>query len=394
VRTRTWTALMVAATLVAACAAGDGPTVDDLPPNAADGQGATPVDLPRCPTWDAPREYDPPAEQQPTPDPALTGAEPVPDLPTDAEPEPDLPTTEEPGTRPAPGSSVPPIEAARSWAASEAREHFAGVWLDDDHGAAVIAFTDHVDAYATEVRERFGAGWWVVAADHTEAELEAAQRGVIARMGGDGSRPGDVVGSGIRTDRGVVTVEVVGGDGAVLGDLAAQLDHPAICFEVLDPPPTYDVDGAVRTLATVTGWRDGLDHPGYGLLEIASDRETGERAFAENVPDGLARGGGSEVWDPGLHADLSSVDWDREAIVVWSAGRSGSCPEWVSDVTVEGGTVRVRTASPSQGACTSDYNAYRAVLAVDRDRLPEAGDLPMPVNEGFPEGSEARDYPG
>jgi hypothetical protein len=390
VRTRTATALLVATSLLTACATGDdGPTVDDQPPSTADG-GSTPVELPRCPAWDAPRDYDPPPEEQPSPDPALTGAEPALDLPTSAEPDPDL------APDAVPGSSVAPIEAARSWAGAEARDHFAGVWLDDEHGASVIAFTDDVEAYAAEVRERFGAGWWVVAADHTEAELEAAQQRVIARMGGggDGTPPGTIVGSGIRTDQGVVTVEVVGGDDAILADLAAQLDHPAICFEVLDPPPTYDEDGHVRTLATVTGWRDGLDHPGYGLLEIADDREAGQRAFAENVPDGLTEGSSGEVWDTGLHADLSTVDWDREAIVVWSGGRSGSCPEWIVDVRVADGTVQVRTASPSQGACTSDYNAYRAVLAVERDRLPAPDDLPMPVNEGSPEGSEARSYPG
>jgi hypothetical protein len=392
VRTRTGTALLVTASLLVACATGDGgPTVDDLPSGATDGDTArdgdtaAPVDLRRCPAWDAPREYDPPAEEQPPPDPALTGAEPVPDLPTDVEPDTDVGS--------APGSSVPPIEAARSWAVTEARDHFAGVWLDVDHGATVIAFTDDVEAYADEVRERFGAGWWVVTAAHTEAELEAAQRGVVARMGGDGTRPGDVVGSGIRTDHGVVTVEVVGGDGAVLADLAAQLDHPAICFELLDPPPTYDEDGAVRTLATIGGWRADLDHPGHALLEIAHDRAAGERAFAENVPEGLEPSGRDEVWEDGLHADLATVDWGREVVVVWSAGRSGSCPEWISDVVVEDGSVRVAAASPSQGACTADYDPYRAVLAVERDRLPAAEDLPLPVNEGFPEGSEAVAYP-
>jgi hypothetical protein len=118
-----------------------------------------------------------------------------------------------------------------------------------------------------------------------------------------------------------------------------------------------------------------------GALEIAYDRDTGERAFAENVPDDLPTDA-RHVAEDGLHAELDTVDWDREVLVVWSAGRSGSCPVWVEDLRTEGGRVEVSTASPSQGACTMDFNPYRAVLAVARDRVPPREDLPVPIDSG------------
>ncbi|WP_052665229.1 hypothetical protein [Nitriliruptor alkaliphilus] len=340
---------------------------------ADDGATATPVDLPTCPEWDAPRTYDPPPEDQPEPDAALTTANVNPDIPVEAD-----------GEDAFPGEHGALLGQARDWAEREAPDHYAGLWLDNQHGATVMAFTDEVDRYAAELRERFGAGWWVVRGEHSYADLLEVQATVNARMGGGadsvGTPPGTVVGSGLRDDIQRVTVTVVGGDTAALTELAADLDHPAVCFEVLDPPPSYDPDGPVRTLATVPGWRDDLDPLGDGALEIAYDREVAERAFAENVPDDLPRDAGHAAED-GLHADLDTVDWDREVLVIWSGGRSGSCPVWVEDVHLDGDRVAVAVASPSEGACTADFNPFRAVLAVDRDRLPTEDALPMPVGD-------------
>lgn len=382
--------VVTAISLVTACGGGTSPIVepreasDDADAGGAVEGGAdavaVPVDERPCPAWDAPRDYDPPPEAQPEPDRSLTNADVVPDVPLetpdgDGEAAPQAPSA----------ASVSQLEAARDWAESEAADHYAGVWIDDEHGAAVIAFTDDVDRYAVEVRERFGAGWWVVRAEHSEAELQQVQERVIDRMsagaGGSGTPPGTIVGSALRTDVQRVTVEAVGGDDAVLEELAAELDHPAICFEVLEPPPEYDPDGAVRTLATVPEWRPGLGRAGDGALEIAYDRETAERAYAENVSQSELGPGDGNVAEDGIHAGLGTVDWDREAIVIWSGGRSSSCAEWVEDVRTVDGRLEVTTASPSQGACTSDFSPYRAVLAVDRDRLPAEADLPLPVGE-------------
>lgn len=361
----------------------------DAPDAGEDATGAS-VDLPACPPWDAPRNYDPPPEEQPTPDAALTTANVNPDLPT-----------EDGDGDPSPGEQGGLLGQVRDWAERAAPDHFAGIWLDDEHGATVVAFTEDVDRYAEEVRERFGRGWWVVEGEHAHAELERAQQRVIARMGGGrsgggggtgdvGTPPGSVVGTGLREDVQRVTVDVVGGDDVALAELAEELDHPAICFEVLDPPPSYEPDGPVRTLATVPGWREELPGVADGTLEIAYDRDTAERAFAENVPDDLLTDA-RHVAEDGLHAGLETVDWEREVLVVWSAGRSGSCPVWVEDLRSDGGRIALDIASPSQGTCTMDFNPYRAVLAVARDRLPPAADLPVPV--GRETGVEAVAYP-
>jgi hypothetical protein len=157
----------------------------------------------------------------------------------------------------------------------------------------------------------------------------------------------------------------------------------------LSPEATPD-EGPVRTLATVPGWRGGFDGASAGTLEITADRQAGEQAFVENVPDDLPDDA-RHVAEDGLHAGLDTVDWDREVIVVWSGGRSGSCPVWVEDLRVEDGRIVVSLASPSQGVCTSDFNPYRAVLAVDLDRLPDVEDLPLPVGDGGD--IEAVEYP-
>lgn len=386
-------AIAVATVLVAGCGGDPTPTVEP----GADGPATdepvagTPVELPECADWDEERVYTPPAEEQPPTDPDITS----PELFRDIEPFDDG------------GSGMGGFGAAREWAEREASEHFAGLWIDNHHNAAVIAFTDDVDRYAEEVRDRFGAGWWVVEAEHSYAELERVQAGIdLSPDGGvaegdlDGEEPsprtppGAVVGTALLESQQQVEVTVVGGDDEVLAALAERYDHPAVCFSVLPPPPSYDEDGPVRTLATVTGWREGLerDHPGFALLEIADDREAAERAFTDNVPDDLPAVDGDPSED-GLHAGLDTVDWDRETVVVFSAGRSGSCPVWIEDVRVDDGSVSVTEATPTRGGCTDDYNPFRAVLAVDRDRLPAVDELPLPVNEGFPEGSEAVVYP-
>jgi hypothetical protein len=90
---------------------------------------------------------------------------------------------------------------------------------------------------------------------------------------------------------------------------------------------------------------------------------------------------------------LNDVDWDRQALVLWRSGESGSCPETLVDVDVVDGAVRVATerdTGPNM-ACTDDYNPYRMVAAVDRDRLPDADALPADL-DGVPDG-QARAWP-
>jgi hypothetical protein len=104
------------------------------------------------------------------------------------------------------------------------------------------------------------------------------------------------------------------------------------------------------------------------------------------VPADLVRRTGDPTL-PGLYGDLADIDFDREALVVYSGGQSGTCPEWLTGLEVtELGTVQLTTTSTPTlfatvhgervGICTGDRNEYRLVLSIDRDRLPPISGLP------------------
>lgn len=135
----------------------------------------------------------------------------------------------------------------------------------------------------------------------------------------------------------------------------------------------------VQPLAKVEGWRgdpQSSDEVQHGLVEIVADFDTAQQAWQGNVPDHLDDGDGSQG-EPGVYGSLDDVDFTRQVVVVWHAGESGSCPGWLADIETEGQAVVIELDQyvPAD-ACTDDYNPYRMVLAVDRDRLPEPGDLP------------------
>lgn len=145
--------------------------------------------------------------------------------------------------------------------------------------------------------------------------------------------------------------------------------------EASDPP-----DAAVEPLVKADGFRDDLeieDVP-WALLEIAYDRQTAERAWEQNVPDDLPERGGQPA-EPGRYGDFAQVDFDRQALVVWHAGQSGTCPAWLDDVNTDAAGdvhVEIDTTAEEGEFCTDDYRGYRMVLAVDRDRLPDPDQLP------------------
>ncbi|TVP67752.1 MAG: hypothetical protein EA340_10000 [Nitriliruptor sp.] len=176
--------------------------------------------------------YDPPPEEQPTPDGSLT----------DAEPHPDIDPIDEDG-------ASDPIGALTQWADRDAAEHFAGLWLDNDHGATVVAFTDDVDAYAEQVRERFGAGWWVVEAERSQAELFEVQAELNEGMEsywseGGTAAPGAVYSSGIDVRKGRVTVGIMEPDEARLEELSERHGTDVICFEIEQLPTEADAQPA------------------------------------------------------------------------------------------------------------------------------------------------------
>lgn len=149
----------------------------------------------------------------------------------------------------------------------------------------------------------------------------------------------------------------------------------------------------VVPLAKAVGWRQnlGTGPPPFAIVEIAYDEETANRVWEDNVPRGLRERSG----DPeraGLYGDLDGVDFDTQVVVVWSSGESSSCPGWLAAIEVDAaGTVRVERddASGPFGACTDDYNPYRTILAVDRERLPSRDTLPTQDVAGVPDGPGA-----
>lgn len=143
--------------------------------------------------------------------------------------------------------------------------------------------------------------------------------------------------------------------------------------------PTDDIaadDGAVgsvEVLAKAEGWRPGLEdaagHP-YMLLEVAAEPDLAQQAWDDNVPDSLAEADG-EPDQPGVYTHLDDVDLDEQVLVVLSSGESSTCPVWVDDITTVDDRVEVELARAADAdqACTDDFQPYRLVLAVDRDRL-------------------------
>ncbi len=138
--------------------------------------------------------------------------------------------------------------------------------------------------------------------------------------------------------------------------------------------------GSVPTLAKVEGWAASTEDGVFGVLEIAYDRATAERLWAETVPEDLPERSGLPV-AAGVYGDLADVDLDRSVVAVWSSGESGSCPGWIADVTLRDGTVVVRRAQQGD-ECTADFNPYRLVLVLPRSDVPREADLPAPVDVG------------
>ena len=137
----------------------------------------------------------------------------------------------------------------------------------------------------------------------------------------------------------------------------------------------------LTTLAKVDGWRAPLWNDEelsahFALVEIAYDEETARAAWRENVPERLPQRSG-EPREAGRYGSFADVDLEEQVLVVYSSGQSGSCPGWLADLSVEEGIVLLEREEHAPGmACTDDYNAYRVVLAVDRDKVPAADELP------------------
>lgn len=239
VRTRRGSLAALAAVLVlSACGNAGDITIqpgDDPTPQRDDHTAQQVAIAPQCDELDE-FVYDPPPEEQPTPDGSLTDAEPRSDIDPIVD-----------------GGPTDPISALQAWAQRDAAEHFAGLWIDNDHGATVVAFTDDVDAYAQQVREQFGAGWWVVKAGRSEAELSAIQDevgdGMTTAWREDGAGPGAVNATYVDTRKGRVAVGILEPDEARLRELSERHGTDIICFDIERLPTEHDAQPAPWELA-------------------------------------------------------------------------------------------------------------------------------------------------
>ena len=198
---------LAAALLLAACAGEPSVPPTEDGPLGGDGSASGPVVA--CEELE--HTYDPPPEEQPRIDPS-------------------------PVDEPVGADAGDVMNDARRWAQREAPEHFAGVWLDGEAGGPAIAFTDDVDAYADEIRERFGEHWWVVHAARSEAELIELQGHIVEEEMDDGGiseySSGTVTTVGLATLLNRVSIGVLEPDEARLAELGERYGADRICVEV------------------------------------------------------------------------------------------------------------------------------------------------------------------
>jgi hypothetical protein len=167
-----------------------------------------------------------------------------------------------------------------------------------------------------------------------------------------------------------------------------------------------DSELSVAPLAKVEDHRDGRDlfrlsPPLYGVLEIAFDPESARQAWEDNTSTDLEDREGLPE-EPGIYGDLGDVDFETHVMAVWSSGESSTCPGYVSGVEVhDEGSVEIALddAGDSSQPCTADYDPYRMVFAVERDRVPSADELPTndvagSVSEGLETDILVAEYPG
>lgn len=91
----------------------------------------------------------------------------------------------------------------------------------------------------------------------------------------------------------------------------------------------FETDEALVPLARADGHRADVQATTDHLLEIAYDRATAERAWRENAPDESVSSSSST--GPGLYGDLADVDFETQALVVWSSGDAGGDPRRSND---------------------------------------------------------------
>lgn len=245
-----------------------------------------------------------------------------------------------------------PVEELRAWA--EDKPGFEELWIDRDHrGWVALAFSEQAELRQQELTEQFpDVGAVVVPVDWTMEELELLRDEVIGAFREEG------IGSGIRPDTGIVTVEF-----AVLTDerraaVAEQFGGRRVCVAGRDPS---EVPSAGPQPEAGDGWR-----------LLADEKRKGEAYRTWIATDD---GSYAELWEEiGLTGPRPAVDFDREVVIWFGAVFGSSCPHLrLDDVVVDDGQALVHgeivNVDPGV-ACTADANPHAYVVAVEREKLP------------------------
>ncbi len=245
-----------------------------------------------------------------------------------------------------------PIEQVRAWAVGQ--PGFEDIWVDRAHNGWIsVGFSDDAAARQAELEAEFpGVGVVAVQVTATDRELQALRDQVEDALGGSSSWG---VGHGVH--RGMVEVSVSVLDQDTLVRLA-PLAGPMLCVSGADPADAI-VDGPQPTGGD--GWR-----------LLGTDR-TGP-AYRTGVATTLEQYG--DLWaEAGLTGQSPAVDFETEIVIWFGAVYGSSCPVRLDDVAVDtehrvvyGGFVM--PGNPT--VCTGDANPEAYVVALARDRLPEA----------------------
>jgi len=245
-----------------------------------------------------------------------------------------------------------PTEQVRTWAQN--RPGYEDIWIDRDHNGWIsVGFSQDAAIRQAELEAEFpGVGVVAVKVPATEAELRALRADVEAALQGLPSW-----GSGHSVSRGLVEISVPVLDDGTLARFA-PFAGSRLCVDGLDPVDAVP-DGDQPTEGE--GWRLlGNDLTG------ASYR-TGIATTADQY---------RQLWNQaGLSGELPAVDFTSEVVIWFGAVFGSSCPIRMDDVVfdldqhlVHGKFVR--PGNPT--SCTDDANAEAYVVAVARDRLPDA----------------------
>jgi hypothetical protein len=250
---------------------------------------------------------------------------------------------------------------------TEHADSYAGAWIDWSGPDVAVAFTRDVDLNGQIARKLVGPGieLRVQSAARSLARLQAIQEtiGELDLGGMLSATAVDVV-----RDRVSVELNVVEPDTLALLSEAAPAD--ALC---VDGPSPAEIVPDTPQVRSGNGWRLLADAPSKGIpweLGTALDPSAYERLWAQL----------------GLRGDPPAVDFDRELVLYFNHGTSGSCPKIrLDNVVVDSGVVYPLIVRPGVQplACTSDAHPHAYLLAVERSRVPKrfrlqnvAGDCP------------------